>query len=798
MTAMGVHPERKRRRWAVALALVVVPVAAFVAAILVPVARARVEPLAFDSLHLYDRHGLPLGESLTRADTSALWTPIEKMSPDLLAAAVATEDKRFYSHHGLDFLAIARATWRDLRARRVVSGASTITQELARIILADEARAQGLTPPPRTLWQKMKEAVLALRLEHTFTKPEILEAWLNRVPMGGVAVGVTEGAWRYFGVAPSALSLDQAALLIGLPRGPSSLRPDRDPRLARRRRHRVLLSMLKDGLISEARMRAADRAPILARDPTTQPLRARLGAWVAKELRERGEPVSGDVRTTIDSRLEARIMRIMHRTIDPLRGRGVKSGAVVVLDNDTDELLALIGSIDEADPRWGQVNAAFSLRQPGSSLKPFIYLAALEQGKTLASLAADVEQAFPDAHGAYLPRDYDDRFHGPVRYREALANSLNVAAVDVLRREGIHAAAQALERAGITTISRMPEHYGLGLTLGSLSVQLLELTEAYAVLARGGIARPTRVLLSQAPGPSRRVFDPRLVYLIADALSDPAARANQFGFDSILRTPYWSAVKTGTSKGFRDNWCLGFTGHYTVGVWVGDPEGKPMQHVSGVTGAGPIWRGAMDLLALRSSSPPPPEPSGLVHRRICPLSGMLAGPHCPGAVDEVFVQGTEPTKVCDWHRVVRLAKSDGLPLSPGCDAPAGPPELETLFPSPFDVWAVENGKGVPAAWSRSCSPPAVMPAMPPELLSPAPFETVQLDSEEPRKDQQLFLLADVGSWRGPVRFLVDGKPAGLPLGFDGALWMVQPGQHQVVAQLGENGPKSEPHLVIVR
>jgi penicillin-binding protein 1C len=312
------------------------------------------------------------------------------MSPDLPAAAVAAEDQRFYAHQGLDLAAIGRALVQNFRAGRTVSGASTITQQVARMILADEARDEGLPPPPRNLRQKLAEAHLALRLERSFSKRDLLEAWLNRVPVGGVGLGVATGAERYFGRTPATLSLAQAALLVGLPRGPSALRPDRDPVAAMERRRRVLLSMVQTDFISPERMADAGSEPLLVDDARTQPLRARLGAWVAGELERRGVPIAGSIVTTIDAKLEGRIRDALKSHIAPLQVRGVKSGAIVVIDHRTDELLALVGSVDETDPRWGQVHAAFALRQPGSALKPFVYLAALEDGRSLASLAADV------------------------------------------------------------------------------------------------------------------------------------------------------------------------------------------------------------------------------------------------------------------------------------------------------------------------------------------------------------------------------------------------------------------------
>jgi penicillin-binding protein 1C len=794
MGMMAVHRRKRHRGLALVVALTLL--VAFGAS-LRPIPRERLHPRAFESFHLVDRHGVALGESLTAGETSASWTPLEELSPDLAAAAVAAEDKRFYSHHGLDPLAISRAFFANLRARHRVSGASTITQQVARMILSDEARAHGQADPPRSLWQKVKEAHLALRLERSFTKHDLLEAWLNRVPVGGVAHGVTAGAWRYFGEPPSALSLEQSALLIGLPRGPTVLLPQRSPVAAKQRRDRVLEAMVATDITSRDRIQSALASPVNVQQPRTQPMRARLGAWMASEIERRGGEAAGTARSTIDAHLEERIEKIIRKRIEALEIRGVKSAAVVVIDHRTDQLLALVGSADETDPRWGQVHAAFALRQPGSALKPFVYLTALEHGKTLASLAADIQQAFPDLHGAYLPENYDKRFHGPVRYRDSLAQSLNVAAVDVLRTVGVRAAADTLEAAGISTISREPEHYGLGLTLGSLDIQLLELTEAYAVLARQGIRRPTRVLLDDAPGEATQVFDPGASFLIADALADPMARAPQFGVNSVLRTPYWTAVKTGTSKNFRDNFCLGFSERYTVGVWVGDPEGHGMRHVSGVAGAGPIWRDVMDYLHRELPSHPPAPPATLVKASVCPLSGQHPGPHCPGTKEEWFIRGTEPTEECGMHQHVALAKSDGLPVPPHCSVPASPAQDVVVWPSPYDNWAVPNGLGVPDVWTKACPAPPDATARPPRLLSPTEHEVIRLDPERSADQQQLLLLADAGKSRTPVEFLVDGEELTHTLGPHSAMWSVTRGEHRITARFPGGSPGTA-HVVVVR
>ncbi|MEO1173793.1 MAG: penicillin-binding transpeptidase domain-containing protein, partial [Myxococcota bacterium] len=481
---------------------------------------------------------------------------------------------------------------------------------------------------------------------------------------------------------------------------------------------------------------------------------------------------------TVDARLEDELRRIMQEEAPKIYSRGARSAAVVVIDVASGEVRAAVGSTFEDNPVWGEFSAVTAERQPGSALKPFLYGEALAAGDTAASLAADIERPFPDTWGIYKPRNYDERYHGPVRYRAALAQSLNVAAVDLLTRVGLERFYRTLERAGISTLSRRPSHYGLGLVLGSAPVRLVDLTNAYAALARDGEWRPWTVLANRAPSSEpRQLFDRRVAFVLADMLADGNARAEQFGMRSVLTTPYWSASKTGTSKGYRDNWTLGFTGEVAVGVWVGDPTGKPMHRVSGVEGAGSIWRRAMNLLTEGRSRAPSPPP-GLEQVRVCSVSGAPMGPHCDGGLDEWFIKGTAPTAPCPYHRHERVDPDDGGLVPAECTVPAAVWETVTVYPSPYDAWAEASGVGRSERVSEKCEAKTDRGATV-ELLSPAPQESVSLDSDTPLENQALTFKARVTGSTAPVTYWIDGAPVStVPPPYEWT-WPVRPGVHAV-------------------
>jgi penicillin-binding protein 1C len=546
-------------------------------------AKARVSPV------FLDRNDLPLVRlPLPDSSHASAFTLVE-LPPDLIACTLAAEDKRFFSHGGIDPLATCRAAVDALLHRRVVSGASTITQQLIKI--SRPAANRGLIT-------KFHEALLARRLEMTWSKREILTAYLNRIDYGNLRIGTAEATRFYFQKPLTDLSLAECALLAGLPQAPSRLNPLRHPARSIARRGTVLQRLQAIDPSASQRIAAANREPLALRPlPETTP-----AAWLGAQL-DLTSP-QPQIRTTLDRSLQNDLQAIAREETSKLHAANLRHAAIVVIDNPTGEVLALISSADWDDPRGGQINGATSPRSPGSTLKPFTYLLAMERNHRLpCSILADIASPFRTAQGLDLPENYDRTYRGPVTLRTALACSLNLPALRELNAlGGPQPLYQLLTDLGIHTLGPDPAEFGLGLTLGNAPVSLLELTNAYATIARGGVFFPERLLASASATPPRRLFSPCNAYLISHILSDSAARAPSFQPGGPLDFPFACAVKTGTSSDFHDNWCIGYTPEFTVGVWAGNFEQQPMKGLSGIAGAGPIFHRAM-LRAHRFARP---------------------------------------------------------------------------------------------------------------------------------------------------------------------------------------------------
>jgi penicillin-binding protein 1C len=616
------------------------------------------------SLKVLARDGSLLRELNSASDGRG--TPIDaaQLSVVVKEAFFAAEDKSFEHHWGLSPSAIARAMWQNVRARKIVSGGSTITQQLARHLVQRE----------RTLFGKVQEALWALRLERHLTKNEILSQYLNRVSFGNNAFGIEAAAQLYFGKKALHLSVGQAALLASLLKSPTVYNPFSRAQKCEARRQWVIDHMLLNGFLTPDLASEARREGAL--DLVSQE-RAFLAPHFVELIRQelkrvKLEGVAAVVETTLDPALQAQTERHVFEEVSRLHDRQVSSAAVLVVDNHSDEVLAYVGSANFFDETIGGQNDGIQMkRQPGSALKPFVYAEGFRQGFTPATVLADLETAFDGRKGAYSPKNYDRRLHGPVRAREALANSYNVPAVRVANALGVKATLATLRRAGFESLVENEEHYGLGLALGNGEVSLVELTRAYAGMSHGGEVRALKYIVkaTDAEGrvlsmprhfETRRFADSRSVAQVTHILSDNAARARAFGLDNALRLPFAVAAKTGTSKGYSDNWTVGFTAEKTVAVWAGNFDGTPMVQVSGITGAGPIFRRVM-LSAMESVSPQPlVDLTGLERRAICPLSGQRASPNCPAEMSELFVQGQAPKEACQMHRGLSTDLSDSL------------------------------------------------------------------------------------------------------------------------------------------
>jgi penicillin-binding protein 1C len=567
---------------------------------------------------LLDRNGEPL--QAQRADFALQrdeWVPLGAMSPALLAAVVRVEDRRFRSHDGVDVRALAAAAWQGLRDGRW-RGASTISMQLA-AQLDPGAGSRGA----RNLQDKWRQMRAAWALERRWSKDEILESWLNRVSFRGELQGIGAAARVLLRKAPGGLAAHESLLLAIMISSPNASAQ----RLAARACARVAAADCAG--LQQVAERAPD-APRVALGPQLAPQLAQL------LLRAPGERL----RTTLSAPLQRHALDSLRRQLLGLGDSNVRDGAVVVLDNASGDLLAYVGSAGPQSTA-AQVDGARALRQAGSTLKPFLYALAFEKRYlTPASLLDDSPLNLQTAGGLYIPQNYDRHFKGVVSARSALAASLNIPAVRTLVLTGIEPFRDRLRALGYDDVNRDGEYYGYSLALGAAEVSLLQQANAYRALANGGVAGPVR-MLAAAPqaAPARRVFSQAASFLVGDVLSDSAARAATFGFDSALATPFWTAVKTGTSKDLRDNWCIGYSARYTVAVWVGNFEGDSMRAVSGVTGAAPVWLEIMRELHAGVPSAPPAIPAGIA------ASEVHFVPALEPARRELFIAGTQTARV---------------------------------------------------------------------------------------------------------------------------------------------------------
>jgi penicillin-binding protein 1C len=751
-----------KARFIVALLPLALAAAWAVAWVAWPLPPGLIDRAARPAVEITDRHGLPLRTARGSDGSRARWLPLAEMDADLIAAFLALEDRRFYGHRGVDARAVARAVRANAGAGRVVSGASTITMQLARL----------LRPVPRSWSGKLRQTLWAVRLEQHLDKATVLEQYLNRVPLGQSALGVDAAARLYFGKAASSLSLGEAALLAGLARAPSSDNPMVSAGRARARRSAALARLVGQGYASPDEATRALAEPVLAGAGQTGFLAAH---FTTRLLHQADLPPSGAWRTSLDLPLQLALESELRHTVETLRDRGARHAAMVVLENGSGDILAWIGSPDFWADTAGQVDMVVSARQPGSALKPFLYGLAFDRGLTPASVVADLPRVYRTATGAYAPRNYDRRFHGPSRLREALASSYNLPAVELADRLGAGSLHAMLRRAGFTSLSRSAEYYGLGLALGNGDVTLLELANAYRAIANDGVWRPVRWLAAPPEvrdGAGRRVMSAASAALVLDVLADPAARVPGFGLDTPLELPFPAATKTGTSRHFTDNWAVAVTRGFTVAVWVGDFSGRPMEGVSGVTGAAPLMHRAARLVgeryapgALRA-----PADAGAVPIRICRVSGLVASAHCPPMTE--WVQGNRvPTAICDWHT------AHGVHL-----------------PAEYADWAATGG-------DESLRPPAraaprVNGARPAfcaartafRIVSPLAGDRYRVPPGVPARYATLPLRASGGD---SVRWFVDGHA--LP----GGRWTPTPGVHVVRAEAGA-GARDEVRIEVTR
>jgi penicillin-binding protein 1C len=574
---------------------------------------------------LVDRQGVVLHRLRTDATVRrGQWVALADTSAALRTALVLSEDKRFYEHSGVDWQAASAAAWGNLWNTKT-RGASTITMQLVGLLDEDLKRGSA----GRSVLQKMGQTVSAQRLEAAWRKDQILEAYLNLVPFRGELVGIDALSRTLFGKAAHGLDNREAALATALVRAPNA-----KPAQVVQRACGVLKTLEPTPSCDVMELFAT--AALQRRDYTAS---EGIAPHVARQLvRSTHNTASNKITTTLRAPLQRFAVQTLQQHLRELAGRHVEDAALVVLDNASGEVLAWVGSSGELS-RASEVDAVTALRQPGSTLKPFLYAQAIAERRiTAASLLDDSGTQIQTSSGLYIPQNYDHQFKGWVSTRTALGASLNVPAVRTLVMVSPTAFHKQLTALGFS-FKETGDFYGYSLALGSAEVSLLALTNAYRTVANGGRYSPTTLTPLPTPSPSRAALDPRAAFIVGDILSDPNARARTFGTDSVLTTRYWSAVKTGTSKDMRDNWAVGWSQRYTVGVWVGNASGEPMWDVSGTTGAAPIWAAVMGFLHQQQRSQAPRTPAGVVQVAVQFADAGQTTAEAPR--QEWFIDGTQ-------------------------------------------------------------------------------------------------------------------------------------------------------------
>lgn len=776
---------RRARRWAaagrrrgvawLAAALLLLAGAALALAWLVPLpARLGVPP----STVVAYRDGSPAHVFLAPDGRLRMRADLAAVDPAYVAALVRFEDKRFRRHPGVDPAALVRALWLNLRHGRAVSGGSTLTMQLVRM----------LEPRPRTLGSKAVEALRAVQLELRLSKDEILAAYLTYAPYGRNVEGVEAAAWAYFGHSASDLAPDEIATLLAVPQRPGARYPTADnARRLTAGRAAVAARLAALGAWPEAGGDPAtwDAVPGRLRPPPRQAPHA--ATW----LRAR-HPGRERIATTLDPAAQRVAEGRLRRAADELVGLGIHNGAAAVADHTTGEVLALVGNLDFWDAAHGGQIPGFQVaRSPGSALKPLIYALALDRGLALPEhLVPDV----PVAYGNYTPQNFDGRFAGLVPLEEALSQSLNVPFVHLLDRVGLESFLGTLRAAGFRRLRPEPGFYGLSAAIGAVDVTPLEMAGLYAAIAEGGQWRPLRLVVAEAPAgagagaaragqgaaeaPARPLLSPGAAWLTRRALS----RRDRPDFPERRR---WSGVpphvhwKTGTSYGHRDAWAVGSGARVTAAVWLGNFDNSPAFDLVGADTAGPILFDLLESLEARRLPRPDPAPEGLKWLEVCAYSGHLPGEACPTRTRVLALRAAVPTARCPYHAAVEVDLDSGLALTPAC---RGTRRAETrsfvTWPASLRRWLGERHRWLPEPppWAPGCEPTAEPGEL--RILSPPERLVLVLHPGVPRSRQEVPLQAESGGG-GTVSWFVDGEYLGSVRAEERLWWEPAPGRHRI-------------------
>ena len=764
----------------------------------------RVFPLPTEKLHppsstvALDRHGEWLRAFTASDDSWRIPEPsLAEISPKLRTAVLTYEDRWFYYHFGINPFSIAQALVTNIKAGRVVRGGSTITMQVARM----------MEPKSRTVRNKIIEMFRALQLEARYSKDDILTLYLNMAPYGGNIVGSTAASRIYFNKPQNRLSLGEAALLAAIPNSPTRLRPDLRHANAVRAREKVLRRMVTFGKISEGELREAVSEPIpTARYPmpfSAPHLTRRLkdshaGLSISSSKRPHSSHFTGKsaapagiqvnrIHSTIDARIQELGERILRESLTPLRREGISTGAIIVMDTRSREVLAQVGSYSFFDrDSKGQIDGTNARRSPGSTLKPFIYGLAIDRGLiTSESLLNDV----PIDYSGYKPVNYDAEYRGYVTAREALAHSLNVPAVNLYAQLGNDGIYSFLQNAGISTLPKSKGHYGLSLILGGCELTLLELTTLYAGLANSGefakyrltmdppkngegnrtelesagrlnpIFQPVDRLavISESRAPAKQLLSREACYILTEMLTEVRRPDLPAAYEASTNLPK-IAWKTGTSYGHRDAWSIGYTPDFTIGVWVGNFNGAGVSSLVGSEVAAPILFALFTALTTPATNRWFTRPGRVNTREVCSLSGMLSSSHCPASKFDYYIPSVSPNAECSIHKEIYVDEGTGATLCSHCRA--GRTYRRLVFeewPATMGTWLKRKGFAIPEMPAHFSGCTGLVAGHSPIVVSPSEDSEYHIRAGIPLEDQKISLQASVSNRTKQIFWFLDGR-----------------------------------------
>ncbi|CCO22477.1 penicillin-binding protein 1C [Maridesulfovibrio hydrothermalis] len=686
-----------------------------------------------------DNEGNALRIFLPPDGARRMHTDFAQVSPTLKKSLIASEDSWFEYHPGVNPVSIIRAAIANIIAGRIVSGASTIPMQIARMA----------EPKPRTLSAKLQEAFRAMQLKLHHSNDKLLEIYLNILPYGSNIEGVAAASYFYFGHDPSTLSLAESALLTTLPRGPVFYDPIRHPQQAAKGRNRVMLQLEQKGEFPSEEVNRNLKLPL---PDKIRPVPLKAPHFCRMVLERSGR--IPEIKTTLDYPLQQAAQDMLATHVARLRGDDIDNAACVIIHIPTRQIRALVGSADFFEKGYGgAINLAETKRSPGSTLKPFIYALAFDQGKlTPDSFVYDI----PVDYSGYSPENYNRTWSGQVTVKEALARSLNIPAVNTLAMIGVVEFSKLLQKGGISTLNKTPLKYGLPLALGGCEIKLTELTNLYASLADGGKYRPL-TFSSGTENISTQLLSPEAAWLTLEMLSS-VARPDMNETWMLTRDMPEAAWKTGTSFGHRDAWAVGISGDYAIGVWVGNPDGRPRKGISGAVHAGPLLFDLLRMTVPGGKLPAPPEGSGISEVKVCAHSRRLVGPFCSETTTMRTLSGKTRLRPCKQCRQVFVDAKSGYRLSGEClDRPNIKKIIVRTIPTKLARWRAENNLEIP-----KLPPPAddcdLIPAgIAPKIISPAGNTPYLLRKDTPLKFQQVALKAEAEADGGILHWFLDGR-----------------------------------------